>query len=61
MLNDLENLTLPELFQELGQSDFTYLEINQYMESLELYREKLIQKIKEKQNEQFNQIMDSAS
>lgn len=61
MLNDLENLTLPELFQELGQSDFTYLEINQYMESLELYREKLIQKIKEKQNEQFNQIMDSAN
>lgn len=61
MLNDLENLTLPELFQELGQSDFTYLEINRYMESLELYREKLIQKIKEKQNEQFNQIMDSAN
>jgi hypothetical protein len=48
---DISNLTLNELFQELGIADYTYVETSNFLEQLEGYRQTIHLKIKEKQNE----------
>ena len=48
----IENLTLDDLYKELGFADFTYIELNEFLEQLEKYRSQLHQKIKEKQYDQ---------
>ena len=47
---ELDKLTLEQLFQELGMADFTFIETSNFLEQLELYRSKVHQTIKEKQN-----------
>lgn len=48
---NLNELTFQELLQEYGLADYTYLEMASYLEQLEEYRQRLHEKIKEKQNE----------
>lgn len=48
---NIENLTIEQLFQELGIADFTYIETSEFLEQLESYRLKVHQSIKEKQHE----------
>lgn len=45
---DISNLSLIELFQELGIADFTYIETSNFLEQLEIYRQQIHQQIKEK-------------
>ncbi len=54
MLNlksNLNNLTIDELFKEYGLADFTYIETSTFLEELEIYRQNIHNKIKEKQYE----------
>lgn len=46
---DISNLTLDELFRELGIADFTYIETSNFLEQLEGYRQAIHLKIKEVQ------------
>ena len=46
---DISQLTLNELFQELGIADFTYIETSNFLEQLEGYRQAIHLKIKEVQ------------
>ena len=48
---NLNELSLEELFQELGLADYTYIELSNYLEHLERYRSQVHEKIKEKQND----------
>lgn len=48
---DISNLSIDELFRELGIADFTYIETSSFLEQLEVYRQTIHLKIKEKQNE----------
>ena len=47
---NIDNLTFEELLQEYGLADFTYIETANFIEELEGYRQKIHQKIKEKQH-----------
>lgn len=49
--NNLNNLTIDELFKEYGLADFTYIETSTFLEELETYRQTIHNKIKEKQHE----------
>ncbi len=49
--NNLNNLTIEELFKEYGLADFTYIETSNFLEELESYRQNIHNKIKEKQHE----------
>lgn len=57
---NIDELSLNDLFQELGMADFTYIETSDFLESLEIYRKKLHDKIKEKQHES-NQSLGSGA
>ena len=49
--NNLNNLTIDELFKEYGLADYTYIETSNFLEELESYRQTIHNKIKEKQHE----------
>jgi len=51
---DTAAFSLAELFKELGEADFVYIEMSRYLEQLEAYRLGLHNQIKEVQNDKNN-------
>ena len=51
METQIDNLTLDELYKELGLTVFAFIETSNMLEQLSEYREALHNKIKEKQYE----------
>lgn len=61
MKNNIQELQLEELFQELGMSDYLFIETSNYLEELQQYREILLTEIKKKYGQSnINQNLDSS-
>lgn len=60
--SDITNLSLNELFQELGISDYIFIETSNYLEELQEYRETILKEIKKKYGQEHtNQNLDTTT
>lgn len=44
---DIEQMSLSDLYMQLGMADFVYIETSEFLDLLQEYRHNLIKKIKE--------------
>lgn len=58
---ELDNLPLDELFRILGMCDFAYIETSSFLESLELYRSKLLKEIHNAKERSNDKDLDTSS
>lgn len=62
MKDNIQELKLEELFQELGMSDYLFIETSNYLEELQQYRELLLTEIKKKYGqEHINHNLDTTT